>query len=106
MKKYIFYLIPIIAMVLLFSACVSGPSSAVPSTWSPSSQQTGLWVNGEGKVTYVPDIAVLTLGIESQEKSVSLAQNAARDAMSRILEALKSKGVAEKDIRTQSFNNG
>lgn len=110
MKKYLIFLGPLLALVLFFAACVTptpGPTPTGPAgtyPFPPSSQQTGLWVNGEGKATYVPDIAVLSLGIEAQEKTVAQAQNAARDAMSKVLAALKTKNVAEKDIRTQTFN--
>ena len=30
-----------------------------------SNQQQGIWVTGQGKVTAVPDIAILRLGIEA-----------------------------------------
>ena len=36
-----------------------------------SSQQQGIWVTGQGKVTAVPDIAILRLGIEAEQKSVA-----------------------------------
>ena len=29
-------------------------------------QQEGIWVNGEGKVTAVPDVAILRVGVEAQ----------------------------------------
>ena len=112
MKKSIIFLSILMALSLFFTACVSGtpgvpPASTGPAAtypFPPSSQQTGLWVNGEGKATYVPDIAVLSLGIEAQEKTVAQAQNSAREAMNRVLAALKAKNIAEKDIRTQTFN--
>lgn len=111
MKKYLLLAVPLLALLLIFSACVGAPGVA-PGATGPAviypppvpSQQTGLWVNGEGKATYVPDIAVLSLGIEAQEKTVAQAQNMARDAMNRLLAALKAKNVEEKDIRTQTFN--
>ncbi|MBI4289617.1 MAG: SIMPL domain-containing protein [Chloroflexi bacterium] len=116
-KKWLMVVGPLLALALAAGACVNAPAAApapgpangpvaasqfiVPPV---SSQQTGLWVNGEGKATFVPDIAVLTLGIESQDQTVAAAQNKARDAMNRILAALKAKNVADKDIRTTSFN--
>jgi hypothetical protein len=69
-----------------------------------NSQQEGIWVNGEGKVTAVPDVAILSLGIEAQEVSVAQAQSEAAAAMDKVMAALKNGGVAEKDIQTQSFN--
>jgi uncharacterized protein YggE len=67
-------------------------------------QQHGIWVSGQGKVTAVPDIATLRLGIEAQEASVAGAQTRAAEAMDRVMTALIENGVAEKDIQTQYFS--
>jgi len=69
-----------------------------------SSQQQGIWVTGQGKVTIVPDIVTLRLGIEAQEASVAEAQTKATEAMNRAMAALTDNGVAEKDIQTQYFS--
>ena len=69
-----------------------------------SSQQAGIWVSGEGKVTAVPDIATLRLGIEAQEASVATAQSKAAEAMDEVMTALTKNGVAKKDIKTQYFS--
>ena len=69
-----------------------------------SQQNVGLWVTGEGKVVVVPDIALLRLGIEAQAKTVAAAQREASGAMDRVMKALKSNGVSEKDIQTQRFS--
>ncbi len=68
------------------------------------SQQEGIWVNGEGKATAVPDIATLSLGIEAQEASVAEARTQAAGAMNKVVAALTNHGVAQKDIQTQGFN--
>ncbi len=67
-------------------------------------QQEGIWVNGEGKVTAVPDVAILRVGVEAQAASVGDAQSQASEAMDNVMAALKKGGVATKDIQTQSFN--
>ena len=69
-----------------------------------NSQQQGIWVNGEGKVSAVPDIANLQLGIEAQGASIATAQSQALEAMNKVMEALDDNDVAEKDIQTQYFN--
>jgi uncharacterized protein YggE len=35
-----------------------------------SQQQVGVWVNGEGEVTAVPDIAMLRVGVEAEQASI------------------------------------
>mgnify|MGYP000229829210 CR=1 FL=1 len=69
-----------------------------------SNQQEGIWVSGSGKVSVTPDIAILRLGIESQDSSVAAAQAQAAEAMNAVMAALEDNGVAEKDIQTQYFN--
>ncbi len=69
-----------------------------------SSQQQGIWVTGQGKVTAVPDIATLRLGIETEEASVAEAQAQADEAMNEVMTALTRNGVAKKDIQTQQFS--
>ena len=68
------------------------------------SQQTGIWVSGEGKVSVVPDVAILTLGVEAQETTVKAAQSEAAAAMNAVVDALKTNGVADKDIQTQWYS--
>ena len=53
-----------------------------------SSQWAGIWVTGEGKVTAVPDVAVLTLGVEVQASTVEEAMAQATAAMDRVIAAL------------------
>jgi hypothetical protein len=83
-----------------------GEEDRVLQAMSPnnSQQPMGVWVSGEGKVSAVPDIAVLSLGVEAQEMSVAQAQFQARQAMNEIMEALSDNGVAERDIKTQRFS--
>ncbi|MFH1483815.1 MAG: SIMPL domain-containing protein [Chloroflexota bacterium] len=97
----------VIVGLLFLAGCTLKEQEAVPRETSAvlqASEQTGLVVSGEGLGTYVPDIAVLRLGIESQETTVAQAQLRAREAMARVVAALKGKGVADKDIQTQYFS--
>ena len=83
-----------------------GAVASVPSSLklNLSSQPEGISVSGSGKVSAVPDTAVLRLGIEAQESSVALAQEKANGAMTAVMSALDDNGIAEKDIQTQYFN--
>ncbi len=78
---------------------VGTPSQAPAQQW----QQTGIWVDGLGEVTVTPDIVQLNLGIQAESKTVAEAQRQARDAMDKVMNVLKSNGIADKDIQTQSF---
>jgi uncharacterized protein YggE len=69
-----------------------------------SQQNLGLWVSGLGKTTAAPDIVILTIGVESQQKTVAQAQKDAVEAMSNVMQVLKSSGIADKDIQTSQYN--
>ena len=69
-----------------------------------SQQNTGIWVTGEGKVSVIPDVAILGLGVEAQAKTVAKAQGQAREAMEAVMSELDKLGVAKKDIKTQRFS--
>ena len=71
---------------------------------SISSQQAGIWVNGVGTVVTEPDFTNLSLGVEARASTVTVARDQAAVAMTAIVAFLTSNGVAERDIRTQSFN--
>ena len=69
-----------------------------------SQQNLGLWVSGIGKAAATPDIVVLTIGVESQQKTVAQAQKDAVEAMTGIMKVLKNSGIADKDIQTSQYN--
>ena len=90
--------------VVALGGCSGGVDGTLELKGQLNSQQEGIWVNGEGKVTAVPDVAILRLGIEAQEASVAQAQDKAKVAMNDVMEALKDEGVKDEDIQTQFFN--
>ena len=98
----------IVVLAATLAGCAEGSSAlgTLPSNLklSLNSQQEGIWVNGTGKVSAVPDVAILRLGIEAQSPKVADAQAQAAEAMDKVMKALTANGVAEKDIQTQTFN--
>jgi hypothetical protein len=84
------------------SAGAQGEQASLAYVYN-NSQQTGIWVSGTGEVMVAPDVAILTLGVEAQEETVSEAQSKAAGAMSDIVASLKANGVADKDIQTQWY---
>ena len=69
-----------------------------------SQQSTGIWVSGEGKVSVVPDVAILSLGVEVQSDTVAEAQSWAAKVMTDVLDELDNRGIAKKDIQTRHFS--
>lgn len=95
-------------MIIIVVGLVGCSSGNTPSNGNINvalnNQQEGIWVTGEGKVTAVPDVAIISLGIEAQELTVAEAQAKAAAAMDDVMKALENAGIDRKDIQTQYFN--
>ena len=65
---------------------------------------TRLDVSASGEVTRVPDLAIISAGVQTLQPTASgaIEQNAAR--MERVRAALRRAGIADKDIQTSSIN--
>jgi len=61
-------------------------------------------VSGTGKVTGIPDTAVISIGVTKTAATVTLAQNQTNTAANKIIQDLKNLGIAEKNIRTTDYN--
>jgi uncharacterized protein YggE len=88
--------------VALFIFSKFGPNIPV----SLLTQQKGepLVVTEEGKETVVPDIALVSFGIEGNGASLKEVQNSVDSKSKDLVAALKKLGVEEKDIKTSSYN--
>ncbi len=71
---------------------------------TPAGTNAGIWVSGQGEVSAAPDLATLNLDIVAFADTVAEARASAAEAMGQTLEALKSRGVADRDIQTSRFN--
>jgi len=61
-------------------------------------------VDGEGKITAKPDIALVTLSVVSQGKTVKAVTQDGNVKMTAIIDAVKKLGVDAKDVTTSSYN--
>ena len=104
MEKYPKVLI--MAVILAIALIGTVAFSVVPAKISnkESNQEGTISVTGEGEVTVVPDICILSLGIEAQDKEVAKAQAVAAGAMNDVMTMLGEKGILEKDIQTSDYS--
>lgn len=95
-----------IARVLALSLFVAPWSfgCAGATTLVQSALPQGISVNGHGEAQGQPDIARVTLGVETRSKVASEATDQANQQMAGVIAAIKQQGVADKDIRTQNFS--
>jgi uncharacterized protein len=94
----------VILILTVLTGCSANTESKQPITVNTVSQQTGIWVTGEGKVTVTPNIATLNVGVYVQSDKVADAQNQASTAMDKVIAALTENGIDKKDIQTQNFS--
>ncbi|HEX5826224.1 MAG TPA: SIMPL domain-containing protein [Candidatus Limnocylindrales bacterium] len=61
-------------------------------------------VGGSGKVSVVPDMATVSLGVLVQERTAKGARETAATRMTKVVAALKALGIADKDIATSTVS--
>jgi uncharacterized protein len=93
----------------LFALALAGttlPSAgrAQQSSITQTIAGTRLDISAVGEVTRVPDVAVISAGVVSRSASATAALQDSANRMSRVLAALKSAGVEERDIQTSNVS--
>ncbi len=79
----------------------SGPVAGAPET-DPAPHT--ITVSGTGKITLVPDVARVQLGVTIARPTVKAARDAGAKAMTDIIATIKSLGIAEADIKTTNLS--
>jgi len=96
-KKYSLIFVSLLILGLL-AACVSTQAPASPENVRSMS------VSGTGRVTVVPDIASINIGVRTEAENVKDALDGNTAQANAIADELKGMGVEEKDIQTSNFN--
>lgn len=96
------------AIVLFFILLFAYTKIAGPIPFSINSVTTTktdtFSVSGEGKITMVPDIAVVSVGVTAQGASVSKVQQELNTKINAMSDAIKKLGVGAGDIKTSYYN--
>jgi uncharacterized protein len=72
--------------------------------WNDNKIVNTITVSGKGEVVVKPDIATISFGVMAENLDVAKAQTESTTKMNNIINLLKTKGVAEKDIKTTNYN--
>jgi uncharacterized protein YggE len=92
-----------LALAVAFGpALAMRPARAVDAT--TTTPEHTISVSGIGRVTTTPDVADVRVGVQVTRTKVRDAQSAAATAMAAVIAALKSAGVADKDIQTTALS--
>jgi uncharacterized protein len=85
---------------LLLASLLPVTSSAADYTPSPSTVQ----VSATAEVRAVPDTAMISAGVVTQNPTAKAAMQANATRMSAVMEAIKAAGIDAKDIQTSGIN--
>jgi uncharacterized protein len=98
-KRAAFLVLGAILAVLLLAGCgttiVSAPNNPSANTVTAS---------GSGKISAVPDQAVMTFGVQAQAKDAKRALDGVSAKATKVSSAIKSAGVNDKDIQTANVS--
>jgi uncharacterized protein YggE len=82
---------------ILVAAPAAGP--ATTPTFNP-----GVITNGDAIVSKKPDIAFLSVGVESMQPTATAAQRDLADKAARLIARAKTLGIADKDMSTSGYS--
>ena len=95
----------ILAALALGAAAIP---AAAPAQQAPSVTQTitgtRLDITATGEVTRVPDLALISAGVVTRSATAGGAIQQAATRMSRVREALRQAGIADRDIQTSNIS--
>jgi uncharacterized protein YggE len=91
-----------LAAVLMVAAYGTGNATASDST--QTNKGATISVSGHGTVQGTPDTATVTIGVETHDVSAQAAMQKNNDEAQALIDELKAKGVAAKDIQTSDLS--
>ncbi len=104
MNDWFVKLAAVVVLVLAAVFVYSKMGPGIPITSVVTQKQDLFTVSGEGKVSVVPDTALVDLGITANNSDVKSAQNQANSVIKALTDSLKKLGIAEKDIKTANYS--
>ncbi len=96
----------VITLMLLHTAAIASPSEPEQKS-TPHSDRSMLHtitVIGEGRASAKPDTAMALVGVETIGKTLGEANDRNSAKMDTLIKALKSSGIADKDVQTTSYS--
>ncbi|NNH80641.1 SIMPL domain-containing protein [Rhizobium laguerreae] len=97
---------PIYTKTVLMTALLALPLAASAPAFAQEAKprEPVISVTGDGESSVAPDMAVVNLAVVKQAKAAREALDENNKAMNDVLAALKSGGIAERDLQTSGFS--
>ncbi len=90
----------VVATVLLAALTIS----TVNKMKNPAPMQNMITVNGFGKTSVAPNLAVITFGVRSEKATTEEAQANNTEVTNKLMVAVKGLGIEAKDLKTQNYS--
>lgn len=94
----------LLALALGVSAIPAAASAQVTATFAQPIAGTKLDLSATGEVTRVPDLATISAGVVTRSNTATAAIQQNANRMERVRAALKSAGIADRDIQTSNLS--
>ncbi|TAU84652.1 SIMPL domain-containing protein [Rhizobium leguminosarum] len=97
---------PIYTRTVLMTALLALPLAAAAPAFAQEMKprEPVISVTGDGESSVAPDMAIVNLAVVKQAKTAREALDENNKAMNDVLAALKSGGIAERDLQTSGFS--
>ncbi|RWY87341.1 DUF541 domain-containing protein [Rhizobium leguminosarum] len=97
---------PIYTRTVLMTALLALPLAAAAPAFAQEAKprEPVISVTGDGESSAAPDMAIVNLAVVKQAKTAREALDENNKAMNDVLAALKSGGIAERDLQTSGFS--
>jgi uncharacterized protein YggE len=99
-------LVGLLAGPVLASALVPGRGATVVPGAADQPPEHTISVVGSGKVTVIPDMATIRLGVVIERPTAKAARNDAAAVMTRVVAAIRKLGIEDRDIATSVVSLG
>ncbi|MGH7424971.1 MAG: SIMPL domain-containing protein [Candidatus Methylomirabilales bacterium] len=94
-------LLPVSAAAVVLAGFRPAPAQSPGIT---NEEPPGITVRGVGHATGRPDVLVVQIGVEAQERKAAEALAKANERAAALIELLKERGVADKDLQTDHLS--
>ncbi len=94
----------VVYLIVLLGVLIRNQMQEFKFIGQADKQERTISIQGQGKVTARPDVAVTTMGMIAEGETVAEAQEQNTEVMNNLIDRLKSLGITEEDIQTTNYN--
>jgi uncharacterized protein YggE len=104
MKGKPYLMVGMLLMAVLVSACSGIAAAQTPQPGQVIGPARTISVTGSGKAFIVPDMAMISVGVRTENRDAGEAVEDNNAQTQEVIAALRDMGVAEQDIQTTNFS--